>query len=67
MCSRTILNALEKRFIVKLMDVPAAGIIVETVVLRTFCMGDTVNSGCWNGKIKKYGYSFHIFHLIIKV
>jgi hypothetical protein len=33
MYSKTILNALQKRFLVKLMDVLAAGIIVDTVAL----------------------------------
>jgi hypothetical protein len=39
MHSRTILNALQKRFLVKLLDVLAAGIIVDTVVLSTFAWG----------------------------
>jgi hypothetical protein len=68
MCPSTILDTLEKRSVVKLMDVPFSKKNCWYRCVVTFSPGGkTVKSDCCNGTVKKYGYSLHLFHLFIKM
>lgn len=41
--------------------------LLKQLCCELFAWRETVNSDCCNGTIKKYGYSLHLFHLIIKM